>query len=120
MRLRFQWAFLALFFLLSSCRVSREAAVQSVDFTILQINDVYEISPLEGGKSGGLARVATVKKELLRENPNTIAVLAGDFLSPFVYRHAQVGQRRTYCRPANGGNPQRDGLGLCHFRQPRV
>ncbi|MBE2207964.1 MAG: bifunctional metallophosphatase/5'-nucleotidase [Saprospiraceae bacterium] len=82
MRLRFHWAFLALLFLLSSCRVSREAALQSVDFTILQINDVYEISPLEGGKSGGLARVATVKKELLRENPNTIAVLAGDFLSP--------------------------------------
>jgi len=82
MRHRFPWAFLALFFLLSSCRVSREAALQSIDFTILQINDVYEISPLEGGKSGGLARVATIKKELLRENPNTIAVLAGDFLSP--------------------------------------
>jgi 5'-nucleotidase len=46
------------------------------------MNDVYEISPLEGGKSGGLARVATIRKELLAENPNTITLLSGDFLSP--------------------------------------
>ncbi len=66
---------------LQACQINRPYT-ENVEFTILQINDVYEISPLEGGKSGGLARVATVKKELLRENPNTIAVLAGDFLSP--------------------------------------
>ncbi|MCB0637154.1 MAG: metallophosphoesterase, partial [Lewinella sp.] len=53
-----------------------------LSFTILQINDVYEISPLEGGKVAGLARVATVIRELEAENPNTIAVIAGDFLSP--------------------------------------
>ena len=27
--------------------------------TIAHFNDVYEIGPVEGGKSGGLARVAT-------------------------------------------------------------
>ncbi len=64
-----------------ACRVSTPYG-ENVQFTILQINDVYEISPIEGGKSGGLARVATVKKQLMEENPNTIAVLAGDFLSP--------------------------------------
>ncbi|GAB5551038.1 MAG: 5'-nucleotidase C-terminal domain-containing protein [Saprospiraceae bacterium] len=53
-----------------------------VEFTILQINDVYEIAPIEGGAVGGLARVAQLKKQLLAENPNTIAVIAGDFLSP--------------------------------------
>lgn len=53
-----------------------------VEFTILQLNDVYEIAPLEGGKAGGLARVATVRKELMRENPNVITIMAGDFLSP--------------------------------------
>jgi 5'-nucleotidase/UDP-sugar diphosphatase len=56
--------------------------VENIEFTILQLNDVYEIAPLEGGKAGGLARVATIRRELARENPNTIAVLAGDFLSP--------------------------------------
>ncbi len=53
-----------------------------IELTFLQINDVYEISPVEGGKAGGLARVATIKEKLLQENPNTFAVMAGDFLSP--------------------------------------
>lgn len=53
-----------------------------VEITILQINDVYEIAPLEGGKVGGLARVAGLLRQLEAENPNTVAVLAGDFLSP--------------------------------------
>jgi len=56
-----------------------------IDITLVQINDVYEIAPLEGGKTGGMARVATVKKDQLRENPNTLLVIAGDFLSPSVY-----------------------------------
>ncbi|NRB53775.1 MAG: 5'-nucleotidase C-terminal domain-containing protein [Saprospiraceae bacterium] len=70
---------------LVSCQSSRSivsTTQQNIEFTILQINDVYEIAPLEGGKAGGLARVATIKKQLLAENPNTIAILAGDFLSP--------------------------------------
>lgn len=53
-----------------------------IEVVFLQINDLYEITPLEGGKTGGLARVATVKKNLLKNNPNTFTVLAGDFLSP--------------------------------------
>jgi 2',3'-cyclic-nucleotide 2'-phosphodiesterase (5'-nucleotidase family) len=63
------------------CNIPR-ATQDTVDFTVLQLNDVYEISPLEGGKSGGLARVATVLKALEAENPNTISLLSGDFLSP--------------------------------------
>lgn len=55
---------------------------EPIEFTILQINDVYEIAPIEGGAAGGLARVAQIQKDLLKENPNTISVLAGDFLSP--------------------------------------
>lgn len=56
-----------------------------IDITIVQINDVYEIAPLDGGKVGGMARVATVKKEYQSKNSNTILVIAGDFLSPSVY-----------------------------------
>ena len=56
-----------------------------IDLTFVQINDVYEIAPLEGGKTGGMARVATVKKEYLQKDPNTMLVIAGDFLSPSVY-----------------------------------
>ncbi|MCF8243995.1 MAG: bifunctional metallophosphatase/5'-nucleotidase [Saprospiraceae bacterium] len=53
-----------------------------VSFTILQMNDVYEIAPLEKGKVGGMARVATFRNQLLEENFNLMTVLAGDFLSP--------------------------------------
>lgn len=77
-----------LLLLLFSCQsrvadVSQTVATNApVKFTVLQLNDVYEIAPLEGGKVGGLARVATVLKQLKKENPNTIAVMAGDFMSP--------------------------------------
>ena len=55
---------------------------QTLNFTILQLNDVYEIAGVEKGKVGGLARVATVRQQLLHEDPNTITMLAGDFVSP--------------------------------------
>ncbi len=54
----------------------------TISFTFLQLNDVYEIAPLEGGKVGGLARVAQIRNQLLRENPNTLTFMAGDFLNP--------------------------------------
>lgn len=50
--------------------------------TIIQMNDVYEMDPVSGGKEGGLARVATLRDRLLKSNPNTITVLAGDLFSP--------------------------------------
>ncbi|MCF6350996.1 MAG: bifunctional metallophosphatase/5'-nucleotidase [Flavobacteriaceae bacterium] len=53
-----------------------------VKVTFLQLNDVYEIAALEGGKVGGMARVETLHKELLAENSNTFLVMAGDFLNP--------------------------------------
>jgi 5'-nucleotidase/UDP-sugar diphosphatase len=55
-----------------------------VDFTVLQLNDVYEAAPLQGGRVGGIARVATLRKRLAQENPNLLSVMAGDFLSPSV------------------------------------
>ncbi|WP_170110471.1 bifunctional metallophosphatase/5'-nucleotidase [Flavilitoribacter nigricans] len=89
---RFRGLYLQLFVLLAlglgACQTPQPATSTTaakedpIEFIILQLNDVYEIAPLEGGKFGGLARVATLKKQLLRENPNTIAVLSGDFLSP--------------------------------------
>jgi 2',3'-cyclic-nucleotide 2'-phosphodiesterase (5'-nucleotidase family) len=55
---------------------------KQIDVTLLQLNDVYEIAPLSGGKEAGMARVETVHKELLAENPNTFMFMAGDFLNP--------------------------------------
>ncbi len=65
-----------------------------IDFTFLQINDVYEIAPIQGGEFGGMARVETVHQELLKENPNTMLFLAGDFLNPSLLGTLKVdGQR---------------------------
>ena len=57
---------------------SLSAHAQGQTVTILHFNDVYEITPVEGGRSGGLARVATLRRRLLAENPNTFTLLAGD------------------------------------------
>ena len=64
---------------------------ETVTATILQLNDVYEIMPLGGSGLGGLARVATLRKALERENPNTFVVLAGDLLSPSAMSSARAG-----------------------------
>ncbi|MEM9022155.1 MAG: hypothetical protein AAGB22_00340, partial [Bacteroidota bacterium] len=48
-----------------------------VEFIVLQLNDVYEIAPLENGQAGGMARVATLRNQLLAENPRVITVLSG-------------------------------------------
>jgi 5'-nucleotidase / UDP-sugar diphosphatase len=54
-----------------SQNVFAQAKKNIVEFNFLQINDVYEISPLENGKIGGMARVETLKETLKASNPNT-------------------------------------------------
>lgn len=72
--------------LAAGCRTSKPLSGGQDDgklaLIILQMNDVYEIAPLSGGRYGGLARVATIRQRLLEENPNVITVIAGDFLNP--------------------------------------
>ncbi|MFI5171444.1 MAG: bifunctional metallophosphatase/5'-nucleotidase [Chitinophagales bacterium] len=53
-----------------------------ITITLFQLNDIYEISPLNNGAVGGMARAATVISDLEKENRNTYVVVAGDFLSP--------------------------------------
>jgi 5'-nucleotidase len=73
---------------------SATALGQNIRVTILHVNDVYQFAPVEGGKRGGLARLLTLKKKALAENPNTIFTLGGDTLSPSVetrtYKGAQM------------------------------
>lgn len=66
------------FFILTSCHKDDGR----IDITFLQLNDVYEISPIQGGEYGGMARVETVHQELIKENQNTFLMMAGDFLNP--------------------------------------
>jgi 5'-nucleotidase len=50
--------------------------------TILQVNDVYSIAPIDG--AGGLARVATLKQRISAAGRTPFMMLAGDFLSSSV------------------------------------
>lgn len=79
----------ALFGAGSSARVGAEAT-RPVVVTIAHINDVYEIGPVEGGKFGGLARVATVVSQLRRTNAPMLFMLGGDYLSPSALGTARI------------------------------
>ena len=53
-----------------------------ISFTILQVNDVYEIDAIQNNEFGGMARVETIRQELLKKDKNTMFMIAGDFLNP--------------------------------------
>ena len=69
------------------CKGSPESVVH---LTLLHFNDVYELSPLVGGTLGGLARVTTLRKDLLKENPNTFTFFGGDLYWPSAMGQAIV------------------------------
>ena len=83
--------------LLVSCGLKKQSEnnANKIDFTFLQLNDVYEIAPIQGGAYGGLARVETVHKELLKENKNTMLFMAGDFLNPSLIGTLKVAGERV-------------------------
>ncbi|QSQ24267.1 bifunctional metallophosphatase/5'-nucleotidase [Pyxidicoccus parkwayensis] len=63
---------------------SAPAAPASRKVTLLHLADVYQVQPVEEGRRGGLARVATLRKQVLKETPDVVMVLGGDTLSPSV------------------------------------
>ena len=82
-----------------SCSGSRKNAIDKkdngkIEIVFVQVNDVYEIAPLEDGKVGGMAKVATLKKQYAVKNPNTFLLMAGDFLSPSVYNSLKYEGKR--------------------------
>lgn len=58
------------------------APATSIHLTLLHFNDVYEIIPVSGGRLGGLARVAGLRKALAQNNPNTRLFFGGDLYNP--------------------------------------
>ncbi len=69
-----------------------EPADNTIKFNLIQINDVYEITPVS--KEGGMAKVATVYNSYKQVNPNTFLVIAGDFYSPSALGTARVDGER--------------------------
>ena len=56
----------------------------TVRVTLLQVNDVYQFTPADRGARGGLARLSTLRKQIMKASPNTLFLLAGDTISPSV------------------------------------
>ena len=65
-----------------------------IQVTLIQLNDIYEITPVSGGRWGGPARVAPGRTRLTEANPNTYTILAGDLFSPSALGTARVNGER--------------------------
>ncbi len=76
-------ALLAALLVLDSGRSeATEHPLPPAELTLIHANDVYEIQPVEGGRYGGPARMATVVADLKRAGGPVLATLGGDYLSP--------------------------------------
>lgn len=89
---------LGLLLVLGACKTTKplpeELYKEEVTFKFIQLNDVYEIAPLGGGKFSGMARVAHVTDSIRSVEPNTFLVMAGDFLNPSLLGTVKVDGER--------------------------
>jgi 5'-nucleotidase len=76
--------------LAAAARNQRECPVR---VTLLQVNDVYQFAPVDGGTRGGLARVSLLRKEIMKESPHTLFLLAGDTISPSIESNTYKGKQ---------------------------
>jgi 2',3'-cyclic-nucleotide 2'-phosphodiesterase (5'-nucleotidase family) len=62
--------------------------------TFMHFNDDYQLGPVDGGKAGGLDRLAYVAKQVRAQDPQAQMLFAGDLVSPSlessVFRGAQM------------------------------
>ncbi|OLE51123.1 MAG: bifunctional metallophosphatase/5'-nucleotidase [Acidobacteria bacterium 13_1_20CM_3_53_8] len=77
-------------FISTSSQTARECTVR---VTLLQVNDVYQISPVDRGTRGGIGRVATLRKRIAENSPHTLFLLAGDTISPSIESNTFHGQQ---------------------------
>lgn len=64
-----------------------------VRITLLQLNDVSQFTSVDRGARGSLARVSTLRRNIARESPNLLFVLAGNTISPSVESLTYRGQQ---------------------------
>ena len=53
-----------------------------VTVTILHFSNVFQPVPVDNGSRGGMARVATIVKQVRDQSPNTLLLLGGNTISP--------------------------------------
>jgi len=75
--------------------LATQAAAQApVTLTFMHFNDDYQLGPVDGGRAGGLDRLASVIKRIRAADPEAQLLFAGDLISPSlessVFRGAQM------------------------------
>jgi 5'-nucleotidase len=75
---------------------------ENAQLTVLHLADVYEIAPVDGGKYGGLARVAALERQLAAEKSHVLLTIGGDFLSPSVASSIFQGEQMVAALGATG------------------
>jgi 2',3'-cyclic-nucleotide 2'-phosphodiesterase (5'-nucleotidase family) len=79
--------------LLAALALGAAGAAWGDGFTILQINDTYKIEGLEAGRSGGLARVRSLRRAIEEQEGRPVLVLhGGDLLFPSVMSKYLAGE----------------------------
>src|SRR3990170_5200774 len=62
--------------------------------TFMHFNDDYQLGPVDGGRAGGLDRLAYLSKQARVQDPEAQLLFAGDLISPSVessvFRGAQM------------------------------
>ncbi|HEX2831603.1 MAG TPA: bifunctional UDP-sugar hydrolase/5'-nucleotidase [Thermoanaerobaculia bacterium] len=81
-------------------------------FRILQINDVYKIEGLEGGNSGGLARVRTLRRHLESDGTPVLLLHGGDLIFPSVMSKYLNGKPMIDVLNLLDGDAAKDDLNL--------
>ena len=78
------------------------ARERTVRVTLLQVNDVYQISPVDRGTRGGLERLATLRGRIVAESPHTLYLLGGDTIAPSVASNIFKGRQMIALWNATG------------------
>ncbi len=73
-----------------SVHAERECPVR---ITLLDVNDVYQFAPVDNGARGGIARVSTLRSQIMAESPHTLFLLAGDTISPSIESNTYQGRQ---------------------------
>ena len=82
-------------------------SARSGSVVILAVNDVYRIEGLDGGKTGGLARLRTLRADLERSHPGRVLLLhGGDVIFPSLASRVYKGQQMIDVLNLMDGDPR--------------
>ena len=73
--------------------------------TFLSLNDVYRIEGVDGGRVGGIARLAALRQRLAAADPDLIVLHAGDFLYPSLLSRSYDGAQMIDALNQVDGDP---------------